>query len=475
MKYIFCVIFFWSSGLLMAVEVDTVLSEMSDSSAFIVVKEMVISGNKRTKRNIILREVDVLPGGKILAQDTAKFLGITQNNIFNTGLFNSVDVHFTKVHDGEYIILITVVERWYIFPLPMVALVDRNFTEFSQRQDDGKKRVIYGLDFSDKNFRGRNEKLDILAVTGFYNKYEIFYTIPYIDKKERWGVQLFLSYSENKEVAYQSLDNKLNYLDANITLRERYYTGLSFKYRPEFYTTHYFETFFRFNRVNDTIIDLNPSYFLNGDVQQRYFHFVYRYLRNKTDVNYYPTKGYFLRGELEQIGGIVGDVSLTNIKWESSGFLPLSKKLFLASGLSLKLSSPQDQAYFNVMGLGYKQQYVRGYELYVVDGDSYVMQRTSFKWKFAQMKVDASRALKATQFNKIPYAFYLKIYADWGYAAANHSFENNFVNDQLSNRMTYGYGIGLDVVTFYDMVIRFEYSFNGLGERGFFLNWGKAI
>jgi hypothetical protein len=37
--------------------------------------------------------------------------------------------------------------------------------------------------------------------------------------------------------------------------------------------------------------------------------------------------------------------------------------------------------------------------------------------------------------------------------------------------MMYTAGFGLDIVTFYDFVFRFDYSFNQLGENGLFLHF----
>jgi hypothetical protein len=40
----------------------------------------------------------------------------------------------------------------------------------------------------------------------------------------------------------------------------------------------------------------------------------------------------------------------------------------------------------------------------------------------------------------------------------------------LNNKMLYTAGAGLDLVSFYDTCIRFEYSINQLGEKGLFLH-----
>ena len=40
----------------------------------------------------------------------------------------------------------------------------------------------------------------------------------------------------------------------------------------------------------------------------------------------------------------------------------------------------------------------------------------------------------------------------------------------LSNSLLHSAGIGIDIVTFYDVILRFEYSFNQLGQNGLYLH-----
>ena len=67
--------------------------------------------------------------------------------------------------------------------------------------------------------------------------------------------------------------------------------------------------------------------------------------------------------------------------------------------------------------------------------------------------------------DRIPVKIYAKTYFDYSYAV-----NNDFKNNSLVNRFLYTEGFGIDVVTFYDLVFRFEYSFNQLGEKGFFFH-----
>jgi hypothetical protein len=51
----------------------------------------------------------------------------------------------------------------------------------------------------------------------------------------------------------------------------------------------------------------------------------------------------------------------------------------------------------------------------------------------------------------------------------------DFPKNSLADELQFGYGIGLDFVTYYDIVLRSEYSFNKFGEHGFFLHFVAPI
>ena len=75
------------------------------------------------------------------------------------------------------------------------------------------------------------------------------------------------------------------------------------------------------------------------------------------------------------------------------------------------------------------------------------------------------------KFDKFHYSIYINAFGDAGYAVDNL---NSSVNP-MANELQYGYGIGVDFVSYYDAVMRLEGSFNALGEPGFYINFKKAI
>ena len=79
--------------------------------------------------------------------------------------------------------------------------------------------------------------------------------------------------------------------------------------------------------------------------------------------------------------------------------------------------------------------------------------------------------LKSEKFNTLPLAFYINANFDLGYVQDNQYNEQN----PLAGSLLLGGGVGLDIVTFYDISWRAEYSVNKKLEHGFFVHFTKHI
>ncbi|MFZ9877025.1 MAG: hypothetical protein ACO3EG_00470, partial [Chitinophagaceae bacterium] len=53
---------------------------------------------------------------------------------------------------------------------------------------------------------------------------------------------------------------------------------------------------------------------------------------------------------------------------------------------------------------------------------------------------------------------------------AGYVYSPTTLNNQLQNRFLQASGIGIDLLSLYDLTIRIEYSFNNLGQNGLFLH-----
>jgi hypothetical protein len=126
-------------------------------------------------------------------------------------------------------------------------------------------------------------------------------------------------------------------------------------------------------------------------------------------------------------------------------------------------------AFNRALGYGH---YLRGYEFYVIDGQSMLLNKNSFRYQLVKQryyKIPFGNAFRA--FNTIPFSLYANTYFDVGYV--NESIYQK--TNSLSNSWQFGYGLGLDIITYYDFIIRLEYSRNKLNEHGFYLHFTSGF
>ena len=134
------------------------------------ISSILINGNNKTKKEIILRELE-LKTDSAYSQDELKVKILkSKNNLTNLKLFNFVDIKSIEKNQNIEI-QINVIEKWYIWPYPIFELSDRNFNtwweEFSENNYSDFSRINYGFFFNWENFRGRNELLKVKIRTGF--------------------------------------------------------------------------------------------------------------------------------------------------------------------------------------------------------------------------------------------------------------------------------------------------------------------
>jgi len=456
------------------------VSDSSNSSAaktterknYVVVNEIKISGNKVTKQHIILREIPFSLRDTLNRNDIPKLVITIKQNLLNTSLFNFVTVDTLIDNSSQINFSITVAERWYTWPVPIFEVQERNFNEWWKTKNIN--RANYGFYLNRENFRGRKEELSFYAQFGYTEKYGISYSVPYLTHQQTSGAGFSFSYSRNREIAYKTLDNHLVYFkNSDEYIREELNGKLNYTYREGIHNKHYLEGRFVQATINDTLKNYSKDYFLNNETQMKYFALTYSYRSDYRDSRQYPLRGYFWEFEMQHLGfGILKDEKLdvSNLFFTLRGYEKLSNRFYLSSGLKIKFSPSENQPYYVQKGLGWRD-YVRGYEYYVIDAQSYATTKVGLKYEILKPRVQAINIPALNKFSTFHYAFYANIFGDMGYAKDDLYSKTN----PLANQLLYGYGAGIDYVTYYDVVIRFEYSFNKMFEHGFFLHLNSGI
>lgn len=437
------------------------------------IDKVFIIGNRKTKEFIIRRELDVREGMVISRASVAKILEQDKNKLINTRLFLTVDINLIELSDRRADIIVSVNERWYFFPIPIFNLADRNFTEWWVNQNRDLSRIEYGINLKQYNFRGRNETLGLLAQFGFTQRFRLSYQIPYINRAQQFGITFYADYATNKNISAQTIEHRLQFVDSPDLLRRRLQFGANMTYRPSFYSYHQVGAIVSSTAVADTILSINPNYTLNAERYQQYIGLYYSFTIDRRDYIGYPLNGWFLTAGITQIGiGIPDDVAITRINSRFAHFRPLGKKFYLAGNIAGLTSFPGKQPYNLMNGLGYSFDGMRGFERYVIEGQHYIVNNNSLKRELFKKQYDLGKLMPIRQFRYLPLALYLSLNFDQGYV---FNYPDYFQNTRFSDRYLFGGGLGLDLVTSYDSVTRFDFSFNADGETAFFLNLRVAF
>lgn len=450
---------------------DTAVIAAPDAPNYVVVANVLVKGNKLTKKPIILREMDFAAGDTLPLATLETVLERNRNQIYNTRLFNDVSIKISEQHSILITFTIEVEERWYILPAPIFELADRNFNEWWVTHKRSLKRTEYGFLFVHDNFRGRKELLKMMVQLGFTRKIELSYVIPFVDRQRKTGINPFISYITNREVQYLTLNNKQQfYRDEEQILRMRFRCGIGLTRRPNIRTSHYLNLTWFYNTIADTLEQLNPNYFMNGKTRQQFLQARYEFTEDHRDIAAYPLKGYYLWLQAAKSGwGETDDINQLWFSAKLTQYQPLGKHWFAMASIRGKTSFPTQQPYFNQEGLGFGGNTLRGYEYYIIDGQHYAMLRTSLKYEVLKLKLINPVFKRLSQFRTIPFAVYLKTYAETAYVKDRFYYQQN----PLTNTWLASTGIGFDIFTLYDKVFSLEYSINRYDRKGgLFISFG---
>lgn len=443
-------------------EVDTVYKD----ECKVTIRAIYLSGNKKTRDGILLRELPVEKGRAYSMSFIIRSLERASENLMNTTLFVTAKTDFRNWFNDSLDITVQVAERWYYFPLPVLVPVDRNWNVWINQHNVSLDRINYGLRFQGQNITGSNDRLNFFIVGGYTRQYAMRYENPFISKNLRHGASFEMSYSQNREINYTTRSNQqVFFKDENNYTRSRLQFGVGYSYRKGSIERHNLKLNYYRERIADTIAFLNPKFFGDGRTSQDFPELQYRYQYLGVDYIPYPLRG--IKAEFNFIkrgfGGTSGmNLWLFNAKFGK--YFPITEKINFSIQGEGTIKLPFKQPFYNQQLLGYGDNYMRGLEYYVIDGVAGGMIKSTVRKKVADFTLRTNS--KSKTYSSIPFRIFIKAYGDAGYAYN----KENITGNMLTNKMLYTGGIGLDIVTIYDMVLRLEFSFNQLSQRSLFIH-----
>ena len=181
-------------------------------------KNIEIVGNKKTKPQIILRELLFSENQLVLLSN---FIS-AQKRILSLELFTQV--RFDIVGDRQHsTLIISVYERWYVFPIPLFYLNERSW-----------HKISYGGSLLYYNFLGKNILLNFTAAFGYNPELKLAYYNPWFFGKHKFftNFKLYKRKVRSKNPEYEGIDDSRIGVDWLIGKRFGHFTylGLNLNY-----------------------------------------------------------------------------------------------------------------------------------------------------------------------------------------------------------------------------------------------------
>ena len=433
-------------------------SVLNNTISKVIINKININGNKKTKKNIITRELSFKEGQEFDKEKILSIINEDERKIINTNLFNEVNINISLLPNNKESqkadIDIDVIESFYWIPSILFELSDRNFNDWWQNFDHDINRINYGLGLTQYNLTGKSDEFEMTFRLGFIKEFYLSYYIPYLSNKQKGGLKFNVNYINYDHLEFNTENYIPLFYKSENSLKKHLITSVEYSHRESFYNYHFFE--FKHNNIdlNDSIFILNTNYFseiINSDLG--YISLSYEFDRDFRDFKNYPLEGFRLNINFEKDGlGILGRLNKLKFRIYYSNYIKLKNNNYYSFNLSSMISS-KNQPYF----IYEYTDNLRGYEKYLIHGHSNIIFKNTFKKQMFSTTISRNNDNYFRRIKNIPFKIYGKVFFDSGYVWKYDLSENNL---NLNNKYLYSYGIGFDFVTIKNLSFSSELSRN---------------
>lgn len=451
---------------LFGVHIKQTPPDTSDQPEFYVINGIEISGNHVTKSKIVLRELTFGLNDTIDAGKLREYFARSRENLLKISLFNFV--HFDSKAEGKNLlrIFIQLEERWYTWPEIHFNHADRNLSAWWKTKDFS--RINYGLGLSQYNFRGRKEKIAVKGITGFTTQLALTYDNVYLDQEQKHSLNLAAFYENQNKLVYITKENVPQvFSDDHKIYRKQNYI-VKYTYRQRLYNIHRLILSYEKYQVSDTVASLHSGFLGSGKTQSDFLTLIYFFESDHTDLKYYPLEGNLFNLQISCSGLLNSGFNKAEIRTGYFSFHKLFPRIYGNAGVRFQLANKSRIPYIMIVGLGY-DDFLRGYENYVVDGYNFLLFKSSVKYELLPFRIIRLNFLPLRQFNKIHVSSYLNLFFDAGYV---HDYYTDYqiYGNTLVGKPLFSGGIGIDIVTYYDKMLRIDLASNSIGDLGIFVS-----
>lgn len=442
MRYFFLIVI--NFGIALTNLYSYTLDSLNKVDSNVYIGKIIVVGNNTTKDFVILREMSTKEGSlfdlEIITEDL--------NKIRNLGLFNKVDIIPTPDFKNNKIDLyISVEEQYYILPIPQAGIEEGDI-----------KKLWGGLNLIWRNFRGRNEMLNLSFGVGYQPFIIMNYFTPWIGEEEHFFGAVSIKYNKtlNRSLKDRNISGALKdslkgyniesfggnitigkYLTKYLALSANYsislndfsgnYLGNTFSGEPkEIFGTLSLNTFF--DKRNNIFYTTDGSYFKIDLIKYGVFNKYIDFNKFRFDLRHYLplklSKNYSISLASKLIGGISFGGNVPAYLEETFGYSEIIRGWdnFVFQGENLL-------GFFNEIRIPIVKPF------YVKGTDHFIIKKISFARGFSYQ-----------------YGLYCTLFFDIG-GVINRSEELNKVIFRN------GFGAGLNVILPFNLVARTDLAF----------------
>jgi outer membrane protein assembly factor BamA len=447
----------------------------SNAKDSIIIEGISLIGNNRTKTSVIELELVFKKGDTLKLSEIDEAILKCKENLLKTSLFNFVDIKQQYLDSGRVIIEITLQERWYLVPKFKINSVEENFNAWALTSDFNHLNI--SMTISDVNFRGNNEKLSVSGSIGFNKSLGLKYYRPFISSNHKIGFGAEFLWISNQETTFGVFDYKYKFLRSeNNSLLTQYVSTALLHYRPTINIDELLSFSYNSITVDDTLFKVNPRYYLSQKIDLlRVF--------SKLKIDYRDNKSYSLEGSYYDliaekqwnINNSKNREEYSALTINSRWYYKFSKKWFGAIGITGTKSWSEDNSQIMGLRIGQSGLEVRSFEYYLIPINAAAIGRVEFKYQLFNQPKKSFKFMGNPKFGIVHYAVYASVYADG--ALVDYDLNANYEqNMHISKNWLSSVGAGFDLSTYYDIVLRTEYSYNFVFQKwNFFIHFKAAI
>jgi outer membrane protein assembly factor BamA len=430
-KYYFSLIIFFSTSIFSST-IDTLKIENTK----VKIDSIKITGNVITEEFIIRREMTISSGDSVNQQ----VIHFNRERIFSLRLFNRVEL-FVIREEAKNILQIEVVESWYIYPLP-----------FFRVQNNSIKTLTAGINFTIKNFRGRNETLKAILGFGYDSFISLYYDNPALIYSKDIGLNFGFTY--------------IKYANRNYTAER--INGSAFYYKVVNTSLGFYKRLNQFNLVGaslsyeywETQSLLKPLITSSGSLVDRMPAATAYYYYDSRDLKQYSQNGLFGFFGITQKGFGLNNLSYNILEIDFREYRTIYKELTGKWRVNYRHTFGNNIPYYDYSFFGYSEK-IRGHFTGHEEGQNSFLTSLELNYPLLEeWNVSFKLPLLPQSLTSARIAVYINAFVDGGMAYNNE--------EALAlNKFISGFGFGITILALPYNAFRMEFAINELGQGEF--------